>query len=448
MKALFEITGSGFSRSAITRSTLCLSIATALAMPAALPTLTPGAAVEKTAEQTNVQKNSSFYNGTTSERAAASCWEAKQANPEAKSGAYWLYTPAMSAPTQFYCDQETDGGGWVKIAEGRDGWTEGYEGQGDPAQLYSSAAPASSGLTLNQDQVRPYSSLPAATTPVQLSGTTISELLNGTSPQDLTDGYRFRRVLNTSGTKWQEVTVQRRQTSEWTWALRADAIWSNAVIQNPDEFSAYNENSRRDWTNGTWQDHLLRSREYGFKALLFEEMPKQDYRIGFRYGKDAPIAQDGSEPSMSDSRNSYIYTNEGTTQSALGYTQMFLRPKLTQSDLKLTQIGVKGTEASQRRKLPNSRSATWRWRTSSATSSGKTDEMHTYVEAITEVKHDENSSTVFIGGDFKYLESSRGEVVNQSNIAGFDPKTGELRRDFHLTLNRIIVWQSAATSPR
>ena len=34
---------------------------------------------------------------------------------------------------------------------------------------------------------------------------------------------------------------------------------------------------------------------------------------------------------MSDSRNSYIYTNEGTTQSALGYTQMFLRPKLTRA---------------------------------------------------------------------------------------------------------------------
>lgn len=435
MKALFGITGSGFSRSAMTRSTLCLSIATALALPASLPTLAPGAAVEKTAEQTNVQKDSSFYNGTTSERAAASCWEAKQANPEAKSGAYWLYTPTMSAPTQFYCDQETDGGGWVKIAEGRDGWTEGYEGQGDPAQLYSSAAPASSGLTLNQDQVRPFSSLPAATTPVQLSGTTINKLLNGMSPQDLADGYRFRRVLNTSGTKWQEVTVQRHQTSEWTWALRANAFWSNAVVQNPEEFSAYNDNSRRDWHDVTWQDHMLRGQDNGFKALLFEEMPKQDYRIGFRYGKDAPIAQDGTVPSMSDARNSYIYTTEGTSQSAFGYTQMFLRPKLTQNDLKLTEIGSQGTEASHRRALPNSRSATWRWRTSSKTSSGKTDELHTYVEAITEVKHDENSSTVFIGGDFMNLESSSGEVVNQSNIAGFDPKTGELRRDFHLTVN-------------
>ena len=109
---------------------------------------------------------------------------------------------------------------------------------------------------------------------------------------------------------------------------------------------------------------------------------------------------------MSDARNSYIYTAEGTSQSAFGYTQMFLRPKLTQNDLKLTEIGSQGTEASHRRALPNSRSATWRWRTSSKTSSGKTDELHTYVEAITEVKHDENSSTVFIGGDFMNLESS------------------------------------------
>ena len=94
MKAHFGMTGSGFSRSAITRSTLCLSIATALALPVAIPAITPSTAVEQTAEK----RDSAFYNGTTSERAAASCWEAKQANPEAKSGAYWLYTPAMTQP--------------------------------------------------------------------------------------------------------------------------------------------------------------------------------------------------------------------------------------------------------------------------------------------------------------------------------------------------------------
>ena len=51
MKAHLGMTGSGFSRSAITRSTLCLSIATALALPVAIPAITPSTAVEQTAEK-------------------------------------------------------------------------------------------------------------------------------------------------------------------------------------------------------------------------------------------------------------------------------------------------------------------------------------------------------------------------------------------------------------
>ncbi|WP_306524956.1 fibrinogen-like YCDxxxxGGGW domain-containing protein [Rothia mucilaginosa] len=406
-----------------------MSIATALALPVAVPAITPSTAVEQTAEK----RDSAFYNGTTSERAAASCWEAKQANPEAKSGAYWLYTPAMSQPAQFYCDQETDGGGWLKIGEGRDGWTENYEGQGDASQLYSDAAPASSGLTLEQGKA--LSSLPAAKTPIQLSGTTISQLLNGTRPDQLPDGYRFRRALNTSGTKWQEATVDRRQTSEWTWALRSNAIWANATVTNPDEFSSYNENGRRDWPNGTWQDHILGGQNNGFKTLKFDEMASQDYRMGFRYGANSPISQDGSEPAMTDARNSYIYGKESKGETSFGYTQMFLRPKLTQNDLHLGAIPDSGTQASARRALPSSRSADWRWRTSAKTASGKTTEMNTYVEAITEVDHGNGTSSVFIGGDFEYLESSSGEKVHQSNIAAFDPETGELRRDFKLTVN-------------
>src|SRR3954451_19645883 len=69
-------------------------------------------------------------NGSTAARAAASCWEIVQDNPGSPSGVYWLQTPQLVAPAQFYCDMTTDGGGWVLVGRGREGWTFDYEGQG------------------------------------------------------------------------------------------------------------------------------------------------------------------------------------------------------------------------------------------------------------------------------------------------------------------------------
>ncbi len=36
------------------------------------------------------------HDGSSSDKAAASCYEVKQVNPSASSGTYWLYTPQMS----------------------------------------------------------------------------------------------------------------------------------------------------------------------------------------------------------------------------------------------------------------------------------------------------------------------------------------------------------------
>ena len=53
--------------------------------------------------------------------------------PERADGLYWIKTPVMPTAQQVYCDQTTDGGGWLLIGRGREGWTFGDGGQGSTA---------------------------------------------------------------------------------------------------------------------------------------------------------------------------------------------------------------------------------------------------------------------------------------------------------------------------
>ena len=139
-------------------------------------------------------------------------------------------------------------------------------------------------------------------------------------------------------------------------------------------------------------------------SVKFFANPNQGYQIGFAYGA---LVNFGSE-----NPDSYIYQKRGSAGYSIPFTQVFLRPKLTQNDLHFSSIGS-GSAASNRRALPNSYTMPVRWRTSEQTGTGKKNEMNTYVQAITQV-----GDTVFTGGDFKYVESAGGERVNQSFLAG------------------------------
>src|SRR3546814_5689483 len=101
---------------------------------------------------------------------AASCWEVKVNHPESADGHYWLLTPELGAPQRFYCDMTTDGGGWVLVGRGRNGWTWDHAGQGTPEQIVD--VPTG----------------PSAFSPAPLHGDTIAALLGGTSVKDLDGG--------------------------------------------------------------------------------------------------------------------------------------------------------------------------------------------------------------------------------------------------------------------
>ena len=336
------------------------------------------------------------HDGSSSDKAAASCYEVKQVNPSASSGTYWLYTPQMSGPAQFYCDQETDGGGWVMIGRGREGWTESYNGTGDPNQLHQNPTG------------------PSAFTPVQLPANTVDALLNGIKPQDLPDGMRLHRAHNARGTQWQNVYVQRPQTEQWTWAMSYGQRWGTVKFTG----AGINRTAHMGRHASEMAPGITTS------SVRFFANPNQGYQIGFAYGA---LVNFGNE-----NPDSYIYQKRGSAGYSIPFTQVFLRPKLTQRDLNFSQIGS-GSAASNRRALPNSYTMPVRWRTSEQTGTGKKNEMNTYVQAITQV-----GDTVFTGGDFKYVESAGGERVDQSYLAGYNVDSGELVRSFLPTFNGQI----------
>ena len=331
--------------------------------------------------------------GSSSDRAAASCYEIKQVKPEATSGTYWLYTPEMSGPERFYCDQETDGGGWVMVGRGREGWSESYNGKGNPAELYTNPQSVS------------------AFNPVQLPSTTINALMNGTKLKDQQDGIRFRRAYDVQGNSWQEVRAHREMANQWTWAMSWPERWGTFSFVDP----GGRQNTRLASTSKMYDVE-------GKQSLQLYTDGEREYKLGFTYGWD--MVYGNSSPS------SYIYQPAGTNGHSVPFTQIYLRPHVTQKDLRFSPLGAQGSAASNRRALPESYTMPVKWRTSESTSSGRYTELNTQVQSFAQV-----GNTVFTGGDFAYIESAAGTRVDQANIAGYNVDSGEFVTTFRPTVN-------------
>ncbi|MEW2459699.1 fibrinogen-like YCDxxxxGGGW domain-containing protein [Microbacterium sp. K41] len=344
----------------------------ALAVVGAL--LTPGAASAVVA---------SGPDGRTQETAAASCWEIKQNNPAAADGVYWLVTPGLVYPQQFYCDQTTDGGGWVLVGRGREAWKESYNGLGTPEQVANTPTGT------------------AAFAPAELPAKTVDGLLNNGRPDALPDGIRVRRATNAAGSAWQEVRFSLAKSDRWEWTFGAKhsvAAWSFVDAAGGVSSSG---------TGGLSTNVTSRG---GLDNIVFSQRATHGYRMGWAYGWTVQGTTDDS---------SYLWgpPDQGY---ATPFAQVFLRPQLRLAELDFATAPDTTSAPQTLPEIPNSAAVKSSWGVSGL-ANGRTGEANIEVSDFGEA-----AGAVFVGGNFLHVQQSRDGAgqVEQPYLAAFDVKTG------------------------
>jgi hypothetical protein len=331
--------------------------------------------------------------GLTQATAAGSCWEIKQNYPSSTDGVYWIVTPALQAPTQIYCDQTTDGGGWELIGRGRQGWKVWYYGWG------------------SADALRNTPSGTGAFAPAQLPTPTVDGLLNNTAVSSLPDGIRLRRALDVNGSTWQEVRFKEPSRGRWAWTFGA---------QNPVGTYTFNgAGSSGGNTSNFGQDQVNR-------RVYTTAVSAQGFLWGFAYG---------SSVKGTNSATSYIWSNTTGGGNGIPFTQMYIRPKLTRDSMYSgVSVDDSGTAKQELRAEPSSYATKTSWGVTGL-ADGVDSETHTEVSAFTQV-----GSTVFVGGDFKTVQrdSAGTDQQAQSDLAGFNVDSGDYVSTFRPTFNAQV----------
>ena len=339
--------------------------------------------------------------GLSQATAAGSCWEIKQSTPSAPSGVYWLITPALVAPEQFYCDQGTDGGGWVLVGRGRQGWKANYQGLGSAATLRNTITG------------------PAAFAPAQLPALTVDGLLNKGAVSALAVGVRLRRAGDRAGLTWQEVRFKLPNRSRWQWTFGAQHGVGHYGFSG---------------TGGSGSGSGGQSVSFGTDQEMHRvdsQAPEaQGFLWGFAYGNGIgnPTILGTNEP------DSYIWSKTNLTSSGRPFTQMFLRPQLRRDTMFTGSIAGAGTCKQEQRALPDSNATRTVWGVSGL-ADGIDTETHTEVQSFAQV-----GQTMFVGGNFKYVQrdAAATDRVSQSYLAGFNVTSGELVRGFRPRFNGQI----------
>ena len=320
-----------------------------------------------------------LHDGLSEATAAASCWEIKQNNPRSSDGTYWLQTATMDAPGQFFCDQTTDGGGWVMIGRGREGWETWSQGKGDQTRL----------------QTRPRT--PGDFEVVQASHETVNGLLGGTKVSDLPDGVMVQRAWNHRGSAYQTVRMQFPKMRDFIWPFK----------------SAHPVNvkfNREWWVNGgiVWSGFGTNT-SWGYVNL--NASPQNQYTMGFGYG---PLASSWYDTSSS---TSFFHRNGSIINP---YAEVYIRPELSSTDSSFRAIGDGGTAAETQKASASEFATPTTWGVT-GNLNGSIQEGSIQVQAFEQV-----GSTMYVGGNFTGVQKGKnGSEIASRGLAAFDATTGD-----------------------
>ena len=320
-----------------------------------------------------------LHDGLSEATAAASCWEIKQNNPRSSDGTYWLQTATMDAPGQFFCDQTTDGGGWVMIGRGREGWETWSQGNGDQTRL----------------QTRPRT--PGDFEVVQASHETVNGLLGGTKVSDLPDGVMVQRAWNHRGSAYQTVRMQFPKMRDFIWPFK----------------SAHPVNvkfNREWWVNGgiVWSGFGTNT-SWGYVNL--NASPQNQYTMGFGYG---PLASSWYDTSSS---TSFFHRNGSIINP---YAEVYIRPELSSTDSSFRAIGDGGTAAETQKASVSEFATPTTWGVT-GNLNGSIQEGSIQVQAFEQV-----GSTMYVGGNFTGVQKGKnGAEITSRGLAAFDATTGD-----------------------